>query len=548
MVPDRHEPAPSGIHLQPGRVQYNTGPETTGQLVALNYLEQLAGIQQASPPGLLERLRASLPWPLYAVLAVQFALSLRLVWTNTAFQDEGLYLWAGHMEWAHWLDHATIPDFASYFSGAPVVYPPLGAIADSIGGLVAARLLSLVFMLIATCLLWGVTKRLFGRQSAHFAAALFAGLASCQYLGAFATYDAMALFLLALATWLAVRAEGAVSEPLIVMASAAMALADATKYAAALWNPVIIALAVLTAGQGGIPRRCLRGLRVCFYAGSLIALALLEGGRSYVQGILWTTLNRSPGDNSVAGVLSVSAGWVGTVLGLAIIGVVVMFFRDSGWYARLTVLALTVAGFLAPAEQGRIHTIISLFKHVGIGAWFAAAVAGYALASLAVAAAPVKTRVALRVGLVAVAGSGAIGALLATSHYHDWPTAARFIAAVRAPMRHTPGPVAASEETYVLDYYLPHESAGHTFANPGSFTYTSASTKVPLQGDAAYAAAIKDRYFGIVALAFSDSKADLAISAAINRYGGYRLVAVVPYEAKGSSGSYKIWVRGGSSR
>src|SRR5690242_9087858 len=74
-------------------------------------------------------------WPLLIVLAVQAALSLRLVWADTAFQDEATYLWAGHLQWAHWLHSAPIPPFPTYFSGAPVIYPPLGALADSLGGL-----------------------------------------------------------------------------------------------------------------------------------------------------------------------------------------------------------------------------------------------------------------------------------------------------------------------------------------------------------------------------------------------------------------------------
>ena len=97
-------------------------------------------------------------WPLIAVLAVQAILSLRLTWSNTAFQDEGLYLRAGHLEWARWLHHAPIPDFPSYFSGAPVIYPPLGAVADSLGGLAAARVLSLGFMLGVTSLLWATAS------------------------------------------------------------------------------------------------------------------------------------------------------------------------------------------------------------------------------------------------------------------------------------------------------------------------------------------------------------------------------------------------------
>ena len=112
--------------------------------------------------------------PLTAILAVQAALSLRLVWSNTAYQDEGLYLLAGHLEIAHWLHGTPIPPFPSYFSGAPVLSPVLGAVADSLGGLAAARILSLAFMLGATGLLWAVTSRLYGRTGAYVAAVLWA--------------------------------------------------------------------------------------------------------------------------------------------------------------------------------------------------------------------------------------------------------------------------------------------------------------------------------------------------------------------------------------
>ena len=137
---------------------------------------------------------------------VQAVLSVRLLGADTAFMDEAAYLWAGHLEWAHWLHGAAMPPFSSYFSGAPVMYPPLGALADSVGGLAGARLLSLAFMLGTTVLLWGVTSRLFGRRAAFFAAALFAVAGPTLHLGAFATYDAMSLFLLALAAWLVVGA------------------------------------------------------------------------------------------------------------------------------------------------------------------------------------------------------------------------------------------------------------------------------------------------------------------------------------------------------
>jgi hypothetical protein len=536
------------MYFEPAQLHY-TGPETTGQLIALNYLHNVAAIQKARPLSLIKRLRARLPWPLYLVLVLQAALSIRLVWANTAFQDEALYLWAGHMEWAHWLDGTQIPDFATYFSGAPVVYPPVGAMADSIGGLAAARILSLAFMLAATCLLWGMTGRLYGGRAGYFAAAMFAGLAASQYLGAFATYDAMALFLLALAAWLTVRASGRWSEPLIIVAALVMALADASKYAAALWDPIIVALAMLTAEHGGFLRRCLRGVRMVLYAGLIVALALRIGGHPYVTGILSTTVSRAAGTSSVIGVLTVSVGWVGAVAFLAVLGAMVIFFDYRDWPARLTGVVLTLAIILAPADQAHIRTIISLFKHVGFGAWFAAAVAGYALASLVEAVPPGKAIQALRVGAGAAVAAGFVGALLATSHYHTWPNAKPFTAALQPILKESTGPVVASEDTYILQYYLRESSAEHVFANPGYFSYTDPNTHKRLHGNVAYADAVKSRYFGIIALPFwAEPGTDIAMEKSIARYGGYRLVRYIPYHMGNVVSAYHIWVRGGQSR
>src|ERR1700691_5692241 len=100
-------------------------------------------------------------WPLLAVLAVQAALSASMVRARTAFGDEALYLSVGHLEWSHWLHGARIPDYPTWFSGGPVIYPPIAAVADRLGGLTAARLLSLIFMLAVTFLVWGTANRLF---------------------------------------------------------------------------------------------------------------------------------------------------------------------------------------------------------------------------------------------------------------------------------------------------------------------------------------------------------------------------------------------------
>ena len=64
----------------------------------------------------------AVPWSLVVILAAQATLSLRLIWTNTAFLDEATYLYAGHVELAHWLHGTAAPEYATYFSGAPVIY------------------------------------------------------------------------------------------------------------------------------------------------------------------------------------------------------------------------------------------------------------------------------------------------------------------------------------------------------------------------------------------------------------------------------------------
>ena len=183
-----------------------------------------------------------------SVLIVQTLLTLRLLWADAAYQDEALYLSAGHLQWANWLHGTAIPPFAYYFSGAPAIYPPLGALADHAGGLAGARVLSLVFMLGSTTLLWSAARHRYGRRAAFFAAALFAVLGPTLHLGAFATYKALSLFLVALAAWCVLRAgERGVLPGRMVAAGAALALANATSYSTVLFDVLVVVLAVLAA-------------------------------------------------------------------------------------------------------------------------------------------------------------------------------------------------------------------------------------------------------------------------------------------------------------
>src|SRR6266487_2653690 len=295
-------------------------------------------------------------WPviaLPALLAVQAVLTLRLIRADTAFQDEALYLWAGHRQWAHLLHGAPLPPFASYFSGAPVIYPPVGAIADNIGGLAGARLLSLAFMLGTTALLWASASRLFGRQAGFFAAALFAVLGPVLHLGAFATFDAMTLFLIALAAWCVIHA--AIRRDAtgwLIVAGVVLALANATAYYSALFDPVVILIALVTA-LGGYGRKVAAARAGILLAtvGVLLTAGLLIGGSYYLTGVRQTTLARVAGSDPALGVLADSWSWVGVIAVAAVCGVIAGWLSRAGG-ARIWLLALLAsAALLVPLEQ-----------------------------------------------------------------------------------------------------------------------------------------------------------------------------------------------------
>ena len=493
--------------------------------------------------------RASLP----VVLLLQAVLSARLVWSNTAFQDEGLYLWAGHLELDHFLRHSPVPDFATYWSGAPVLYPPIGAMADGIGGLAAARLLSLVFMLIATALLHGVTRRIFGsRATAFFAAALFAGVGSAQFLGAFATYDALALMLLSVATWLGVRsaeAGNAARIATLVLAGLVLVTANATKYVSAMYDPVVVAVVALTVWQR-------RGRGAGLAAGSVLAAttaALLAGaywlaGPSYAAGIRLSTFTRVAGPTQGTSVLLMSARWIGIVAALAVVGAVAASYAWQRWPTVLLAWTLAVAALLAPVEQARISTSQSLFKHAGYGAWFAAAVAGYFLAALPNALRKAGT-FTLAACVVAVASAAAVGTFIVSLQYRGWPDAGRLTTTMQQLER--PGGHYLVEDYDVEAYYLRSSVSEPQWSNTFYFGYTDPATGKYLENAPAYADAIRHRYFTAIVLAFGDTySTDQEIVADIRRYGGYRLTAELPYSTAAGPGKYEIWTlsRSTSSR
>jgi hypothetical protein len=370
-----------------------------------------------------------LVYPLAAICAVQAALSLSLVWSNTAFADEAQYLSSGQLEWAHWLHGAHVPSYLlSSSSGSPVIYPPLGAFANSIGGLVGARILSLLFMLGATILLYLTASRLFDRTAAVVAAALWA-LSEPVIRLAFATFDPLSVLLTALSAWLIVQASYRYRRSVFVAAAAAsLALANATAYSGVIIDPVVIAFAFLV--WLPLMRRRQASLCTAWFAGILALLfGLVMTASGSWTGLMSTVINRSGSDHqSILLILNDSWGYSGMIAVLAVIGAITAFGAESR--QRIALLALLgCTALVVPAAQFHEQTAWSLDKHLAYGILFAAMAAGYGCSRLIRWLLGAGKQFAAFCCVIAFIYPAATSWESAWNVYHAWPNARSFITA-----------------------------------------------------------------------------------------------------------------------
>lgn len=486
------------------------------------------------------------PWPLLCVLGVQAVLSARLLQRNTAFSDEALYLWAGHLEWAHVLHAMPLPPFATYFSGSPVIYPLIGALADSLGGLAAARALSGCFMLMATVLLWGTTARLYGKRAAIHAAGLWAVLGPTLHMGAFATYDAMTLMLLALAAWCAVRAVRSNAATQWAMAAAgALALANATKYASALWDPVVIVVAASSAWPAHGRKPAIRQAAIITsYLAIFLALLLMfatMANRNYLTGIAATTLARNAGTTGALTVLHDSWSWTEILAITALAGLAAIWWHERDASRRALAVTLAAAGLLAPLNQARLHTDVSLIKHTDYGAWFTAILAGYVMSEL-MKGCWLRRTMAAAVVIATIACSAVIGYPQAQGFYYGWPNTKRILGIMRPLIEKAHGPVLLQNPA-IFEYYMKIGSRWRRITGQNSLRLPSGRTidvaPVGSQGVAGpYLAFIRTGYFKVIALNdYGGNPYDGPVIRAINRDPDYVEVGHTPWQ----DGNFIVW-------
>jgi len=478
---------------------------------------------------------------LLGIVCLQAIMSLRL--RNTAFQNEALYLYSGRLELDHLLHGAALyGNFSSYFPGAPVLYPVAAAALNDVGGLAMARALSLVEMLATTAMLYSIARRLFNERAALCAVALFSVTQTVLFLGSFATGDATCLFLLASAAWIMVYSARS-RWPLFFLAAPVAALAVAVEYAGVLWIPTIAVLPPLVAWPYRIRRAWWSPICFLIAVGDILFAALRLGGHAYVAAVMGTTTNPGKGPIPEATLLTDSFKWSGLVLALAVIGSVAYVYRvqtdpdelvaPAGSRLRRAALGLTLTGtaLLAPAYEAYLRPDPSFQEHIGFGLFFAAPMAGIGLARI------MGDHFRWpHFGVAIWSLALVLGLTQSDSLYHAWPSSGPFVSAFSGYLK--PDARYLVEVPEVPIYYLENRSDAQ--AKQFTATYSVA----PLSTPAAFATAVKDKEFQVIAYNGDVTPAnDNALAKALKASHSYHLASriYIGY-AYGSSTYYYIWV------
>lgn len=489
-------------------------------------------------------------WPrramVCAILVIQALLSLRN--NNTAFVDEALYLYSGHLELGQ-LVHGTPTgdNFWAFFSGAPVLYPVLGAAADGIGGLFAARLLSLAFMLGATCMLYLITRRMLGTRAAICAAALFCCTEPVIFVGNLATYDAPALFLLSLATWIVVRFAHT-TWPVYLLAILPASLAVATKYAALMFVPAVLVLAFLTAFPRFGWRALIRPAALAAGIAAVLYVALRLAGENAMRGLEVTTTSRAQGRNTVSQVLDHSAQWGGALFIISLVGAAFLIamprahglaYLPADRRLRVSVAALLCGtALMAPLYQAHLHTTVSLQKHIGFGLFFAAPLAGYALARLTAKHVP-----GLLSGVVVLATICVLGASQSLTLFHVWPNSSAMVQDIARYEKPNGRYLVGSDAVAIYGLLNDPDCQQHQFTDTWSFSYRNSKGKV-LKGTPAFTAAIQAGYFQVIVYTGAENPPlEKIIEAELSQTTKYTLVDTIPERTSSGVTHYYVWAR-----
>jgi hypothetical protein len=502
--------------------------------------------RSALPPW--RRVVRHINWPLAVVLGAQAAFSLSLVWSNSAYGDEAEHILDGQSEWSNLLHGTQLAPYTE--AGARQIYPLIGAAANSVGGLPAARIVSLCFMLTASLLLYQIGVRLFGRTAALAGVALWAVSEPVLRL-AFATWDPLACLLTIMSLRLAVQARNARRKGgLIAVSALTLALAGVTALPFLIYIPVVIAVALLAWLEPMGARRAIWCTAWHAAASAVLVIALMTVLH------LWSNVSGMAGYHSAritlqgAGqVFRPAWSWDGLIFVAACAGAVTAVILERPRVRGILVAALAAAALPVPLYEVHIGYAFALDKQISAGTGMAALAAGYLFARLRPATwrAPA---VWLAAGVLML--YPAIGGLSqARSTFHSWPNSTRLMAVLK-PYATSGRPVLFSGEWGIFPAYYLGGGQGHwldyrpyLLHSIEHGAYAAVVVRLWLDStdshDMAARFAVSSAMLRREALKLVDAGGGLA---ALTRRDGYRLADVIVYQTTdpdNAVGAWAVW-------
>jgi hypothetical protein len=482
-------------------------------------------------------------WPLILILAMQAIISVATL-HNTAFQDESLYLYAGRQIFHYWMGGPVPLDrYAYYFSGYPGVYPVIGGVLDMIGGLELARWFSLFCMMGVNAIIYTSTQKFFQRPAAIFASATYASLGTVLFVSRLATFDALCLFLIALATGIANQVSTSRHPWLALMMGPLLVLSVLAKYAAMLFAlPVLGILVFCSIAFQGWWRMLLRlamaivslvmSLVVAYHFMDKLAFHAIDGSTTNRVALI----QKSPQELFLH-VLQMG----GIVYAAALLGLVLVFFRYQRF--RLIALLLFASSWLVPAYHIYKQEAVSLDKHIAFGLFFAMPLAGCALAWLSGYMQRTLSNSNGRywlAGLSVVLLVFTLGTQQSQTIYASWADTSALSYVLHTQMRDGSGRFLV-EDIEVARYDAKDITEPWQWNGVNYFYYVNAAHQ-QLLGDEALTQAINDRYFALVELSFNYQPAEahfIAQQMAVSR--NYDLIDKVPFQNSFGRGHFYLW-------
>jgi hypothetical protein len=320
------------------------------------------------------------------MLALIFAIRISNLNFNTLHLDEAIYVSVGR--------DALSGNFSQGASGwmfGSYLYPVLAAFTYNLGGVVALRALSAVFMTVASVFVFLTARSLFDERVGLWALLIF-GLSGISInLGQHAVYDVIGVAFLTITLYCAVRAAQNPNESLLAWVGIALSVSILGKYIGLLALPGIFMVMVLVHLWQG--RGILSFARIPWLA-LIVPMLLILGiyAALYRQdlGAVFSGQYASQQQDR-ASILNEIVSEIGLVTLFALLGILMLAGRAArqlpnqprlAWLLRLALPVLAVTILAMPIYHLATSNVRSLWKHDVYALVFLAPFAAYGVNAL----------------------------------------------------------------------------------------------------------------------------------------------------------------------